>query len=366
MSNKLFIFFLIFTLSFYYTFESEELEANSKLVIIKADGELREYQRQQIITLTIVPSTKMNPKNLTNLEFTKDGKNYKPKTKCFEAANKYYETLVKCELDLGELSHGNYIISSFNYKNKNYPSKAKIEILKPKKKVSDIKLLNVKASYNLIEYRKRQSIKFLFDLGVDYEKINYIEVQSDSGKKYNINTQCNLYGNPERCEADFFIKGGKYKIIYVSYGEEIITSDEDLFFDVQENIIKLKNAYNFFWAPISNSRHSIISFYFDENCDNDYGYFTKFSFTNVKTGKTYDSYDFRRVYGSTGFGNSENFIFDLHKLPPGEYYINYVYKLRSYNTKFKINIEPVKTTDLSKIYQDQDLSEIYQEQDLED
>ena len=34
--------------------------------------------------------------------------------------------------------------------------------------------------------------------------------------------------------------------------------------------------------------------------------------------------------------------------------INYVYKLRRYNTKLKIQIEPLKPVDLSKIYQDLD------------
>ena len=89
----------------------------------------------------------------------------------------------------------------------------------------------------------------------------------------------------------------------------------------------------------------------------DYGYFTEFSFTNVKTGKIYKSYDFRRLYGSNGRSNQDDYIFDLHEVPPGDYYVGYVYKLRSYHSKVKIKIEPVQKIDLSKIYQDYDFDD---------
>ena len=366
MSNMQFIFFLLFNILFVYTSESNELESHSTIKLIKAEGELKEYQRRQLITLSIESSLKIVSKNLTDLIFIKDGKNYKIKTKCFEANNnKHFETLVKCELDLVDLSHGIYIINAFKYRNKIYSSKVKIEILKEEKKISNIKLINL-GKQQIIEYRSGQTIELIFDNEVNYENINYIKIQSDSGKHFNIDTKCYFYDNKIKCGAGFFVKGGKYKIIYVSYGEEIITSKEDLFLDIKENIIHLQQAYNDFGAPISNSRHSMIHFSFDENCENDYGYFTEFSFTNVRTGKTYYSYDLRRVFGSTGYSNSERFIFDFHKIPPGDYYINYIYKLRSYHTKVILRIEPVQIVDLSKIYQDQDLSEIKKQENLDD
>ena len=364
MPNKLVIFFLFLNLSFIYTLgDNNESEDLPELTIKEAYGELREHERQQIIILSIVPPLKLNPKNLTNLEFTKDGKYYKPETKCFEAENRNSETIVKCELNLVELSHGSYIINSFNYKKKKYSSKAKIEILESEGKIADIKLIGFEGR-RIVEYRKSQSISLLFDHEFDYKKINYIEIQSDERKKYKIMIHCNVYERKVHFEADFYVKGGKYRIIYVSYGDEIITSDKDLFFDVQEDIVHLTKAYNFYAAAITNSRHNSIKFYFDENIDKDYGYFTKFSFTNVQTGETYDSYDFRRLFGSIGIGDQDEYLFDFHNFPPGEYYINYVYKLRSYHSKIKINIEPVENKDLSKIYQDRDLSEIYEKKDL--
>ena len=365
MPKMLVIFLLILNLSFIFTFEGNELNDFSKLTIKKAYGDLREHQRQQIIILSIVPSLKLNPENVTNLEFTKDGKHYKPETKCFETENRNIETIVKCELNLLELSKGTYIIKSFNYKNKNYPSKAKIEILASERKISDIKLIGFKGK-EIVEYQRSQNIDLLFDRELDYKKINYIEIQSDIRKKSKIIINCSIYKGEAYCSANFFVKGGKYKIMYVSYGDEIINSDKEISFDIKEDIVHLKTAYNYYGADITNSRHNSIRFFFDENIVTDYGYFTKFSFTNVKTGKTYDSYDFRRVYGSTGISNQDDYIFDFDKFPPGEYYINYVYKLRSYHSKIKINIEPVKKIDLSKIYQDRDLSEIYEDKDLED
>ena len=159
---------------------------------MKAFGELRENQRQQMITLSIVPSFKLNPHNITNLEFARDGKYYKPKTKCFKAEYVLGETLVKCELDLSEISVGTYIISSFYYQKKIYHSKAKVEVLEQEKKVSDIKLINIEEIYSIYEYRKRQSIKLSFDNGVDIEKLNFIEIESDNKKniKFLLNAIC--------------------------------------------------------------------------------------------------------------------------------------------------------------------------------
>jgi len=353
MSNNLSIFFLILVLSFICTFEDDNLESFSKLVIKRAYGDLKELQNQETITLSFVFSLKLNPKNLTNLVLSKDGKDYKPETKCFETEKRSDQTLVKCKLDLSELSHGTYKITSFTYKKRVYYSRAIIKILKYKKIISDIKLINFEAS-KIIEY-KHESLKLLFDREFDYRNINHIQIQSESRKKFKLKAKCSTYENKLYCGADFFVKCGKYKLVYVSNGEEIITSDKEFFFDIQEDIVHLTKAYNYYGADITNSRHNSIRFFFDQNIEEDYGYFTKFSFTNVETGKTYDSYDFRRLYGSTGRSDQDDYIFDFHKFPPGEYYINYVYKLRSYHSKIKIRIEPVKKVDLSRIYQDRDL-----------
>ena len=87
-----------------------------EMTIIKASGDLKENQKQQILTLSIFPPFRIKPENLTNIELEKGGKNYKPKTKCFHSEYVHDKTLIKCELDLSWISSGTYIISSFFYK----------------------------------------------------------------------------------------------------------------------------------------------------------------------------------------------------------------------------------------------------------
>ena len=45
-------------------------------------------------------------------------------------------------------------------------------------------------------------------------------------------------------------------------------------------------------------------------------------------------------------------IFDLHELPPGEYFVNFEYKRKIYNTKYKIVIIKAKSSENFEIYYD--------------
>ena len=118
MSKKPYILFLILFLT--YINANESLDTYPKeMTIIKASGDLKENQKQQILTLSIFPPFRIKPENLTNIELEKGGKNYKPKTKCFHSEYAHDKTLIKCELDLSGISSGTYIISSFVYKKKN-------------------------------------------------------------------------------------------------------------------------------------------------------------------------------------------------------------------------------------------------------
>ena len=219
-------------------------------------------------------------------------------------------------------------------------------------------MINCTTKSKIIEYEsERGAIYIEFNSQVNLNRINFIEIQSNKRKRYIINTECHLDNNEIYCLAYFNVKGGEYKIMSVSYGDEIINPNRDLFFNIEENIAHLKEAYQYYSGVINNSKHSCIRFFFDNNIELDYGFFTEFSFTNVKTGKIYKSYDFRRLYGSNGRSNQDDYIFDLHEVPPGDYYVGYVYKLRSYHSKVKIKIEPVKKIDLSKIYQDYDFDD---------
>ncbi len=117
MSKKPYILFLILFLT--YINANESLDTYPKeMTIIKASGDLKENQIEEIITLSIFPPFRIKPEYLTNIELEKGGKNYKPKTKCFHSEKVHDETLIKCELDLSGISSGTYIINSFFYKKK--------------------------------------------------------------------------------------------------------------------------------------------------------------------------------------------------------------------------------------------------------
>ena len=45
-------------------------------------------------------------------------------------------------------------------------------------------------------------------------------------------------------------------------------------------------------------------------------------------------------------------MFDFHELPPGEYFVNFEYKRRIYNTKYKIVIIKAKSSENFEIYYD--------------
>jgi hypothetical protein len=50
--------------------------------------------------------------------------------------------------------------------------------------------------------------------------------------------------------AYFNVKGGEYKIMSVSYGDEIIIPSRDLFINIEENIAHLKEAYQYYSGVI--------------------------------------------------------------------------------------------------------------------
>ena len=66
-----------------------------------------------------------------------------------------------------------------------YFSRAKIEILKSDKKISNIKLINI-VDNNIYEYRKWQTLKLNFDKEIEVDRLNFIEIISNTEKRYKI------------------------------------------------------------------------------------------------------------------------------------------------------------------------------------
>lgn len=80
-------------------------------------------------------------------------------------------------------------------------------------------------------------------------------------------------------------------------------------------------------------------------------YFRRFFFINIKTNKNYDI-DFKYYTNLNAIHRGIKMMFDLHKLPPGEYFVNFEYKRRIYNTKYKIVIIKAKRLEISELYYD--------------
>ena len=82
-------------------------------------------------------------------------------------------------------------------------------------------MINCTTKSKIIEYEsERGAIYIEFNSQVNLNRINFIEIQSNKRKRYIINTECHLDNNEIYCLAYFNVKGGEYKIISVSYGDE--------------------------------------------------------------------------------------------------------------------------------------------------
>ena len=73
-------------------------------------------------------------------------------------------------------------------------------------------MINYWTKTKIIEYQSlRQTIYIEFDSQVNYNRINFIEIQSNKRKRYIINTECHIDNNEIYCLAYFNVKGGNIK-----------------------------------------------------------------------------------------------------------------------------------------------------------
>ena len=217
------------------------------------------------------------------------------------------------------------------------------------KKYSDIKLINVIS--NVIEYHDNyNSIEFNFD--ADYIFIQNLKNLKYSDKYNKIYVtkleNCREKNNNIVCGTNLFIRAGNYKIINLSYGDELIKTKGDLFFAVKEDILELQKAYPYTGSGIHNDKFNVVHLQFENIAYTKY--FSSFLFKNVRTNKIYNA-DYKFLFDNGG-SVSEPCIFDFKNLPPGEYYISYIYKRKIQNTNIKIKIEPFKLKNEYDLYPD--------------
>ena len=145
-----------------------------------------------------------------------------------------------------------------------------------------------------------------------------------------------------------FIRAGIYKIINLSYGDELIKTKGNIFFTVKEDILGLKEAYSYSSSGIHNDKFNVLSLQFENIAYTKY--FSSFLFKNSKTNKIYNV-DYKFLFDNGG-SVSEPCIFDFKNLPPGDYYISFIYKRKIQNTNKRIRIEQTKIIKECDLYPD--------------
>ena len=217
------------------------------------------------------------------------------------------------------------------------------------KKHSDIKLINV--SSDIKEYHDfYNSIEFIFD--TDYifiQNLKNFKFSDKNNKIYIIKLEnCKEKNKNIECRPNLFIRAGIYKIINLSYGDELIKTKGNIFFTVKEDILGLNEAYHYSSSGIHNDKFNVLSLQFENIAYTKY--FSSFLFKNAKTNKIYNV-DYKFLFDNGG-SVSEPCIFDFKNLPPGDYYISFIYKRKIQNTNKRIRIEQTKIIKEYDLYPD--------------
>ena len=343
-----FTLFLL-SLSIFSVFTATETEEHEHpITIVKAIGDLYEYVKTQQIKLSIVPPFNLDPKQLDDLVITRGFKSYEIPMNCLKAEQQHHSSLVTCDIDLSEVPMGTYLISAFNYSNVTYKSTAPIKIKEiDDKKISDIKLEDMSSRFN--EYSLiYNDFKLYFSGKIEPEKLVALKFEDKDKNEYKVSIiKCKKNDNSIECLGRLNYKAGIYKVIYVQYDKEIIKPSKDLNFVIQEDIINIESLIHYYSSNICSGELTPLTIYFDKFMER--VFFSKIYLRNAITNKIFEP-RFASFRGPTGGSSSFDFMLDLYAIPPGKYYVDYIYKLRMTKTKYILEVEHCKPYDYSKIY----------------
>ena len=338
------VFLLSLSISSVFTTEKH----NKPITIIKAKGDLYEYFKSQEIELSIAPLFNIDLKKLYDFVLTRAFKSYKIPLNCLKVKNQLFSSLVTCKIDLSKIPMGTYLISTFNYSNITYISTASIKIKEvDDKKISDIKLTDVKS--NQIEYKSYATpFKLYFSDKVDPKKLVTLKMEDKDKNEYKISiVNCKKCDNLIECSGVFNYKAGIYKVIYVQYDKEIIKPSKNLNFNILEDIINIESVYHSYSNEICAGELNHLHIYFDNYME--CIYLSKIFLKNVKTNIIYEP-RFSSIFNPTNGASSLQFMLDLYGIPPGKYYVDYIYKRRMTKTKYILEVKHCEPFDYSKIY----------------
>ena len=344
-----FIIFSLLLISVISIFDNGRQFRN--FTIINAKGELKEYSKDQMLTLFFSSYIFINPKDLTKIEILNDEKSFILSTICIQSKINFVSTKINCILDLEEVPSGIYKIDIFYYKNNKKYSNITIEILENEKdkKFSDIKLINV--SSDIREYHDSyKNIEFSFDRSIETSLLKKLKFSDKNNKISTIELKrCKKIDNKIECFPALYVRTGKYKIINLLYDDKLIKTKGNIYFTVKEDILGLKEVHEYSSSNgIRNEKFNVLNLYFEYIAYTKF--FSAFLFKNAKTNKIYNV-DFKFLFNGGG-SVSEAIIFDFSKLPPDDYYISFIYKKNIQNTNVKIRIKQFKKIKECELYPD--------------
>ena len=290
----------------------------------------------------------MDLKKFYDFVLTRAFKSYKIPLNCSKVENQHFSALVTCKIDLSKISMGTYLISTFNYSNITYISTASVKIKEvDDKKISDIKLTDVTS--NKVEYKSYAiPFKLYFSDKVDPKKLVTLKMEDKDKNEYKISiVNCKTYDNSIECSGVFNYKAGIYKVIYMQYDKEIIKLSKNLDFIILKDIISIKSVYHYYSNVICAGELNPLCIYFDNYME--CIYLSKIFLKNVKTNIIYEP-RFASIYNPTNGASSLQFMLDLYGIPPGKYYVDYIYKRRMTKTKYILEVKHCEPFDYSKIY----------------
>ena len=256
---------------------------------------------------------------------------------------------------IGMSLSNNYFLAKKYYISDNYDKKPN-----PTGVVSDqeIKFLNV--SGILYEYKRNQVLNILINLNkpsFNPKEINNITLISKTNLKvYKPKTECFLkfykiqgIGTDIYCELDLkFIPKGEY-LIYFYYKKKKINDRKTSIIINAEKKEEIEKELELI-AMYGNAFNNTISFYsllFNQNVNAEY--FSRFYLIDLIPIYSY-AYFFNFAFYENKDNSSVYFLFNTNRIPTGTYFFNFVYKNKTYPTKYTFTIREKKNITENELF----------------
>jgi hypothetical protein len=142
----------------------------------------------------------------------------------------------------------------------------------------------------------------------------------------------------------------------MQYDKEIIKLSKNLDFIILKDIISIKSVYHYYSNVICAGELNPLCIYFDNYME--CIYLSKIFLKNVKTNIIYEP-RFASIYNPTNGASYLQFMLDLYGIPPGKYYVDFIYKRRMTKTKYILEVKHREPFGYSEIYGNLNFNKFY-------